>query len=491
MLFIKVQKNLIYQVFLASLCSVILGWVLSNKLFSANSEKVLLACVLFITAVLIFIVFKPFIYSNSPLENLLYLLIISSFFGPAIASVNVGPFSLFPYRILFLMVLPLFFIKYFQRDEILTWSKIKVKNIIWFHIIWIFYALTSLSWAKSIKAGIVDFIFLFIGISLILFITFIFKKERDYLNLFYIWIFMFFLLLVFGLINNLTLIHFPVSRFYGIDTYQKSIPTSVFANENDFASFISISFFVVLALWNNSKKLLIKAGAMGILLFALYIMSLTSSRANYIAILMGLAFWFLMFTTRQVKRYIATALLCVSTIVIVLIPEKIYSGFTSIFSLLATLTNTVEGSSVNIRINLIKNSINFISESFGLGIGTGNSEYYMKEFGKYPTHTIVNIHNWWIETMVNYGILIFAGYLLLYMGLIYYLFYIFREASGNSRMIAEALCTALIAFFLASISPSSQITLNYLWLLFAFAIGFINYWKSKDKFSSLKSEESI
>lgn len=481
MLYLKEQKSILYRVLLAVICSIFLGWLLSlsNVGNSVDSKKVLLVTSLIIISMLVFIVIKPFIKTNTVLENLLYLLIISSFFGPAIASVNVGPFSVFPYRLLFLIVLPLFIIQYFREDKITPWSRINVKAIVWFHIIWIIYALTSLIWAKSIKAGIIDLIFLGIGISLILFVTFTLKKERHYVNLFYVWVFMFLLLLIFGLINNLTLIHFPVSRFYGIDTYQKSIPTSVFANENDFASFISISFFFVLALWNNTKKIAVKIASGGLLLFALYIMSLTSSRANYIAILLGLAFWFLFFTTRRLKRYLIVALLFFSAIAIILVPERIYNGYNSIYNLIATLFNTSEGSSVNIRINLIKNSIHFVSESLGWGIGSGNSEYYMKLFGKYPTHTIVNIHNWWIELMVNYGIFIFTGYLLLYLGLIFYTFTIFKETTGNNRMIAEALCTALIAFFLASISPSSQITLNYLWLLFAFAIGFVNYWRSK------------
>jgi teichuronic acid biosynthesis protein TuaE len=478
MLYFKAQKSIIYQVISALLCSIIVGWILTNGLLSADSKIVLLFSVLLFVCLLIYIGFKPIIYKHTLLENLLYLLVFSSFFGPAIASVNVGPFSLFPYRLLFIIVLPLFLIKYFQKNRLTPWSKINVKNIIMFHIIWIIYGLTSLVWAKSIKAGIIDLIFLVIGISLILFVTFIFKKEQHYVNLFYIWICMFFLLLIFGLINNLTLVHFPVSRFYGIDTYQKSIPTSVFANENDFASFISISFFFALALLNNSKRLIVKLGSSGLLLLALYIMSLTSSRANYIAILLGLTFWFLFLTSRRVKRYLIVLLIICSTLAIMIVPQKIYSSFSSIFSLLSTISNVTEGSSMQIRINLIKNSMQFITESFGFGIGTGNSEYYMQLFGKYPTHTIINIHNWWIEMMVNYGIFIFTGYLLIYFGLIFYLYKIFKDAAGNSRMIAEALCTGLVAFFLASISPSSQITLNYLWLLFAFAIGFVNYWRS-------------
>ncbi|WNB92701.1 O-antigen ligase family protein [Bacillus sp. NEB1478] len=494
MLYSKTQKSLIYQIIIALLFSLLVGWIIASSLFSADSKTVLFLSGLLILCMLIFITCKPLLKKYSFMENLIYLLIISSFFGPAIASVNIGPFSLFPYRLLFLIALPIFFFKYFQKDQLTPWSKINVKNIILFHVVWIVYALISLIWAKTIKAGIADFVFLVIGISLILFVTFVFKKERDYVNLLYIWVAMFLLLLIFGLINHLTLIHFPTSRFYGIDTYQKSIPTSVFANENDFASFISISFFFALALANHTKHMIVKIGAIGVMLFSLYIMSLTSSRANYISILLGLGFWFLFLTSRNIKRYMIIAFGFMSVLAILIVPHKIYNGFASVYGLIATLGNNTEGSSVDIRINLIKNSFHFISESFGFGIGAGNSEYYMKEFAKYPTHTIINIHNWWIEMMVNYGIFIFTGYLLLYAGLIYYLFNIFKESTGNNRMIAEALCTALIAFFLASISPSSQITLNYLWLLFAFAIGFINYWKTHSidqiPYSTLKSEDS-
>jgi teichuronic acid biosynthesis protein TuaE len=46
-------------------------------------------------------------------------------------------------------------------------------------------------------------------------------------------------------------------------------------------------------------------------------------------------------------------------------------------------------------------------------------------------------------------------------------------------MVSEALLGAFITFLIASISPSSVSNLNYHWILFAFAIGFIHVMKKE------------
>ena len=51
-----------------------------------------------------------------------------------------------------------------------------------------------------------------------------------------------------------------------------------------------------------------------------------------------------------------------------------------------------------------------------IGFGVGNAEYYMANFAKYYTAGIINPHNWWLEILVDYGILVFVGY-------IYYILY--------------------------------------------------------------------
>lgn len=162
--------------------------------------------------------------------------------------------------------------------------------------------------------------------------------------------------------------------------------------------------------------------------------------------------------------------------------SQIVSAFTSSDNAVA---------STDIRINLLKNAFMFIADSFGMGIGAGNIEYYMKNFAVLPTDEIVNIHNWWAEIFVHYGIIIFIGYLLLYLWMIVSLFRLYQNSEHwFDRMTTQALSTSLVAFSLASISPSSFMTLNYSWILVAFAIGYINLrYKNKGKMKELNNNE--
>ena len=104
----------------------------------------------------------------------------------------------------------------------------------------------------------------------------------------------------------------------------------------------------------------------------------------------------------------------------------------------------------------------------------------MGNFPVYNTRGITNPHNWWDELLVDYGIFIFAGYVLFYLGLVARLYKIHQHlGAGTEKMICEALLVSLVGFFLASISSSSIMTLKFQWILFAFALVFLNYQRIK------------
>ena len=52
-----------------------------------------------------------------------------------------------------------------------------------------------------------------------------------------------------------------------------------------------------------------------------------------------------------------------------------------------------------------------------------------------------------------------------------------REGLPNA--LCEALLVGLVVFFLAGMGPSSIIAFSPTWIFFAFALGFLNYYKLK------------
>jgi teichuronic acid biosynthesis protein TuaE len=84
---------------------------------------------------------------------------------------------------------------------------------------------------------------------------------------------------------------------------------------------------------------------------------------------------------------------------------------------------------------------------------------------------------------VNYGVVIFTLYCLFYLYLLKELYVINRNLPEQSllKLFSVALLLAMVVFPLSSVSPSSQIALNYFWVLYGFVIAFINYYKVNDQ----------
>ncbi|WP_226536035.1 O-antigen ligase family protein [Fictibacillus halophilus] len=449
------------------------------------SIKLMTGATLFYVLILLGIIYiKPFLVENKWWENTFYLFIISAFFGPAILSYSIGPFSLFPFRILFPIMALVFLYLYF-KDSVFTWNRIHTKKVLMLLLFWIIYAFLSLLWVKSISQGIMDLIFLSMGIGIIYFIVFFSIGKKHFYYLYIIWVASFAVILGIGVINHVLKIHLPISRIYTANPIYSYIPTSVFVNENDFASFISLSIFFILSGILYYKNTMVRIAGILLILVSVYMLEVTSSRANILAVLIGLGFWFLFLTKTKLKNKLLFWSTFGAGIVSVLFFDKVESLFNAVFQLISSLvvTSGSDETSTDIRINLLKNSMIFLQNTFGFGVGTGNSDVYMKNFAEYPTGNIVNVHNWWIEILVNYGVVIFTLYCLFYFYLLKELYVINRDIPEQSllKLFSVALLLAMVVFPLSSVSPSSQIALNYFWVLYGFVIAFINYYRVNEQ----------
>lgn len=132
----------------------------------------------------------------------------------------------------------------------------------------------------------------------------------------------------------------------------------------------------------------------------------------------------------------------------------------------------------DIRTNLIFNGFYFLSQGAHLltGIGAGNTMYYLQHYSIYPTKEIYNFHNFWLDILVEYGILIFVGFMITYIIMIKNLC-----QKGNKKMIhlSRTFIFFWIAFILASISSSTIFTREWLWIIFALTIAYCNKGKKE------------
>ena len=217
---------------------------------------------------------------------------------------------------------------------------------------------------------------------------------------------------------------------------------------------------------------------------AIYLIVITGSRANILAILLELIIFLVIVNFKQKIKLIVDLVVCMLILLMFLsvpVQEGFFSQTTGQVS--SVVTQTVEKiGSMYVRLNLIRNGLSFLRSKAGFGVGAGNFEYYMSNFAIYDTKRIINSHNWWLEILVNYGIFIFIGYIIFYLSIILNLRKIYYEKLNRyEKIICEGLLISLIGFSLVSLGPSSIMAFRPQWLLFAFALAFLNYILNKEK----------
>ena len=137
-------------------------------------------------------------------------------------------------------------------------------------------------------------------------------------------------------------------------------------------------------------------------------------------------------------------------------------------------TEIDEGSgSGGTRIRLIEGGVRLSLDSRLLGVGAGNAEYHLRQIP--GLEKVYNLHNWWLEVLVNGGALVFVGYLAFYAALLWSLFRVARDTQdGLMALTAASLFAALVGYVLGSLSPSSAIHFTPMWIHFGLSLAVIN-----------------
>ena len=395
-------------------------------------------------------------------QTLCYIVIITGFFGAALLPIDIGPFKLFPYRIFFILLLPLFFIRILFREKLSLFNS-GIKWYLVFLIFWLGYSFISLSWAISKTDAIKDIVFLFMGIALIFFICLYIRNKKDFMNIYCLCFVAFVCLICIGFWEVVTGNHLSSSMFYG--NPKRFIPTGVFFNQNDFASYLALYIPFGIGIFYYAHSLVLRLLGITSVSGAVYLIVIAKSMSGILAVLLELVVLFMLLIVYKRKFTWLAVLIPVVGVIIVwqypLIQQNILQ-----------MTSTA---SINERFNLIRNGLYFLYSTFGFGVGAGNIEYWMANFPKYDI-VVLNIHSWWAEILAEYGVFVFAGYLLFYLGIISELI---RTYYGTTSCFQKLFCTTLIlslcGFFIACNGPSSFLNITPQWYIFGIALAFMKH----------------
>lgn len=409
-------------------------------------------------------------------KALLFLLVLSIPFGYYLFPFAVGSIHLFGFRILQVICLLSLMI---NKDLVFFTGKYSKALLIVFGI-WIASALSSYFFAFDPKATLYESAFLISGLSLIL----IFQSFLKHVNygprvMLYAW--------TAGLGGQL-LINFieifkgthlagnflEVVSSYDTNSLVKFIPAGSFDNPNNLALFLNLSVLVLLALMklkpNRDDLWLVLMILSCVVLFSCY------SRFGLInLILIALIFPFfinfpgylkeLFFKSSSIKYLLLGLSLATSVI--------LYNGMD--YKVKHKTIGNSNDKSIAVRKNLIKNGLELFKNSYGLGIGAGNFESYHSEGKiKYNTSGIINSHNWPLQILSQYGILITLLLSVWYIATGWHTFKILTSKSIQSNkfrpFIVIVFCMMVI-YPIISMMPSTFLQNPYNWLmicLFAF-----------------------
>ncbi|RYM06508.1 O-antigen ligase domain-containing protein [Sporolactobacillus sp. THM7-7] len=408
------------------------------------------------------------------LDSILYLFIASTFLNQSLLSIHVGFFTLFIYRLILILALFIFIYHAIrQRGLFGEWERIRVKGILYFLLFWMAYGSVSLLWSRSVIDGVKYLFLLGIGVAFIFLAVFT-LAEINRLSVFYnIWMIMTAVLLVIGLMNHFARIQLPTSTLYDGPDYKLAYPTAVFTNQNDFATFLTISFFLYVSAVKNSRTFWVRVGALIAAGISAYIIYLTESRASFIGIALGLAFYFFLLLPPLLKKWTAACGIVGLAVGAIVFSDRVIGKIAGLVA--PSVSSGAPSSSNVIRGNLLQNTMHYVADSFGFGVGAGNLPYYLKNEPLYPTNQIYDVHNWLAEILGHFGLMIALGYVAMYVFLFFSLYKIYKLPIGSNRKkLIEALLPALAAFAVSSISPSSVSNLYFHWVFLGLVISSVS-----------------
>jgi len=395
-------------------------------------------------------------------QTLCYIVIITGFFGAALLPIDIGPFKLFPYRIFFILLLPLFFIRILFREKLSLFNS-GIKWYLIFLIFWLGYSFISLTWAISKTDAIKDIVFLFMGITLIFFICLYIRNKKDFMNIYYLSFVAFVCLICIGFWEVITGNHLSSSMFYSYPPL--TIPTGTFHNQNDYATFLALYIPFSIGLIYYSRKLVLKIISVLSIVASVYLIILTNCISGLLAVILEVLVFIVLYMIKKKKVYWLAILIPAVCAVFVWQYPLIYEYI-------------LQMASVDERVNLIRNGFYFLYSTFGFGVGAGNIEYWMANFPKYDVK-VLNIHSWWAEILAEYGVFVFAGYLLFYLGIIYRIIRVyFSTTSYFEKLFCTTLILSLCGFFIACNGPSSFLNITAQWYIFGIALAFMKHIRS-------------
>ena len=332
------------------------------------------------------------------------------------------------------------------------------------------WSIISISWAHDTTGAIRWTFFLLMMSGLAIGLALACQRRENAIRLVIVLGITFLLATLAGLLEIRFGFRLPTSQLLGKSS---DAATSLFGNQNNFATYLTLSlpFFLCLPVVFRDARLIV-IGTLGSVL-TLACLMFTGSRSNLLAtglIVVGLVAFLLVYG-RGATRFLGFAVAGVVAVLVVPslsgngilpIPQDAVTKFD--VNLLLQQRKEEIGSGA-VRSAVLGQGLEQVRASGGLGIGAGNAESRLLTLDNFTG--VDNLHNWWLELLVDLGIPGFLMFIGMYVTLLRRQVRAAHTATDPLvRWLALSGALALIGFLVGAMGPSSVIHFAPMWITF-------------------------
>lgn len=270
-----------------------------------------------------------------------------------------------------------------------------------------------------------------------------------------------------ALVELFTFKHLPASRHYGTGSF---MPSGPFYNENNMASYLLLFSPFLLFVPRISGKRWLSVLSAPVMLAIGVIALIQGARISMMALAAFLAYFIIVQTNWKSKLVLLLAASLLAGGIYARYNREarlLYRVLKSQVGTLSTEQTSIYMSSIQIRVQLIKETLDMATRSGFIGVGGGNYEPHMQGDAIYRTAGITNAHNYFMELLGNWGLPGLFGFLYLYLYWLAGLWKLYRKSTGADRQRYLMYLISLLLFVPASSVPSSIRWDYFVWIYFA------------------------
>lgn len=242
-------------------------------------------------------------------------------------------------------------------------------------------------------------------------------------------------------------------RLYG------NVPISIFRNMNDYATFVATMLPFSIHFFLSEKKPAVRVIAALISGISMLFVIKSECRGAILTVIACLATF--MFLLSNNRRYQSFAVFIILGAVLIIVFNS--SVRQTALRILQNNSINAESASDSTRINLIRNGLYYLQQTYGFGVGPGNLHYYFDHDTIYNIGKIRYMHNWYVELLVTFGVVVFILYMIFHLKTLGSL-YKYSKSDHSLFGLKTAFFLSWFSFSIVCISSSTNVYSEWVWM---------------------------